>query len=699
MLVKLALRNVRRSVREYAIYFVTLVLGVAVFYAFNAIGDSSALFEVKEIGEGVLTSGGVDVFGLTSQLISMLSVVVAVVLGLLVLYANRFVVRARKHEFGTYLLLGMTAPQVCAIVLMETLSVGAISLACGLALGIGVSQGLSFATAVLLEMGIANYQIIFSAGSAAATLATFAAIFLVTAAFNALQIGCCRIVTLLNSRSTGERMALRRPVFCVVGFALAIAILALAYCTLAAFDMNFASDEFLRAMALMLVGTLLLFWSGSGFVVLALSRSDSVYLQGLRMFTVRQVAHKANTAFVSLWAVCVLLFIAITTFACGSGLASLYSGNMSESAPYDASFIGFVISSEDSPSREAYQENNGDSLAWMKENCPSWSELVKTDAQIDHWNVERMTYGELEKALGISSGLGIDSSFANDPVQFVSVSQYNGVARLIGAQEIGLADDEYAVCNNVGSLSAFSEALASSEKGIDMLGSHLKASGTLASAQLVDDEVAYSTAILIVPDGIVRTARAEGLYPSMCTVDIMYRDGLSQAVATAQLSEECEQARESGSVWPYSYAFDPETIRSDSLALKLAITYLGLYISFVFLLTTAAVLSVQQLSEVAESIGRYRMLARLGCDRRALMASLRSQMAAYFAAPLAVALCHAACVVGVIYTSALSFAGVDPMVLAGAAGLVMGVYLLYLVCTYQVAKGAIVSGVGSRLLS
>ncbi|WP_321970999.1 FtsX-like permease family protein [Paratractidigestivibacter sp.] len=698
MLVKLALRNVRRSAREYAIYFVTLVLGVAVFYAFNAVGDSSALFEAKETGEGVLTSGGPDVFGHISRLISMLSVAVAVVLGLLVLYANRFVVRARKHEFGTYLLLGMTAPQVCAVVLMETLSVGAISLACGLALGIGVSQGLSFAAAALLKMSVANYQIIFSAGSAAATLATFAAIFLVTAAFDALQIGRCRIIILLNSRSTGERMALRRPVFCVVGFALAIAILALAYCTLAAFGMNFMSDEFLRGTALMLVGTLLLFWSGSGFVVLVLSRSDSVYLRGLRMFTVRQVAHKANTAFVSLWAVCVLLFIAITTFACGSGLASLYSDDMSESAPYDASFIGYATS-EDSPSREAYQENDGDSLAWMEENCPSWSELVKTAAQIEHWNAERMAYGELEKALGISSGSNVDSSFASNPVQFVGVSQYNGVARLIGAQEIVMADDEYAVCNNVDSLSAFSEALASSEKGIDMLGSHLKASGTLVTAQLVDEDIAYSTAVLVVPDGIVRTARAEGLCPSQCTVDVMYRDGFSQAVATAQLSEECEQARESGSLWPYSYAIDPETIRSDTLALKLAITYLGLYISFVFLVTTAAVLSVQQLSEVAESIGRYRMLARLGCDRRALMASLRSQMAAYFAAPLVVALCHATCAVGVMYTSALSFAGVDPMVLAGAAGLVMGVYLLYLVCTYQVAKGAIVSGVGSRLLS
>lgn len=699
MLVKLALRNVRRSAREYAIYFVTLVLGVAVFYAFNAIGDSSALFEAKETGEGVLASGGVDVFGLISRLISMLSVVVAVVLGLLVLYANRFVVRARKHEFGTYLLLGMTVPQVCAVVLMETLSVGAISLACGLALGIGVSQGLSFAAAALLKMSIANYQIIFSVGSAAATLATFAAIFLVVAAFNALQIGRCRIITLLNSRSAGERMALRRPVFCVVGFALAIAILALAYRTLAAFGMNFMSDEFLQATILILAGTLLLFWSGSGFVVLTLSRSDRIYLRGLRMFTVRQVAHKANTAFVSLWAVCVLLFIAITTFACGSGLASLYSGDMGESAPYDASFIGFTMSSEDSPSREAYQRSGGDSLAWMRENCPSWSKLVKGDAQIDYWDAEHMTYGELEKALGISSGSSIDASFANNSVQFVSVSQYNGVARLVGAQEVSLADDEYAVCNNVDSLSTLSEALASSEKGIDMLGAHLKASGTLVSTQLVDEEIAYSTAVLIVPDGIVQTARAEGLCPSECTVNVMYRDGLSQAEATAQLTEECEQARESGSVWPYSFALDPETIRNDALALKLAITYLGLYISFVFLVTTAAVLSVQQLSEVAESVGRYRMLARLGCDRRALLSSLRSQMMAYFAAPLVVALCHAGCAVGVMYTNALSFAGVDPMVLAGAVGLVMGVYLLYLVCTYQVAKGAIVSGVGNRLLS
>ncbi len=691
MLVKLALRNVRRSAREYLIYFITLVLGVAVFYAFNALDDSSILFKAKADSVGLVTSGGVDVFGLIAQLMAVFSVVVAVVLGLLILYANRFVIRARKREFGTYLLLGMTVPQVCAIVLMETLLVGVISLACGLFLGIGISQGLSFATAALLEMSISNYQIIFSAGSALATLSTFAAIFLAVAVFNALQIGRSRIITLLNSHSTNERMTLRRPIFCVVGFALAIAILALAYHSLATCNMNLMSDEFFCATILMLVGTLILFWSGSGFVVLILTRFDSVYLRGLRMFTVRQVAHKANTAFVSLWAVCVLLFFTLTTFSCGTGLASLFSGNLSKAAPYDASFTGIPLSDADLPSNQLYLENDGDSIAYLQKHCPSWKTSVESAAQLDFWSVDNTTYADLAANLPDASNASMDTFFQSTNVQFISISQYNNLARLAGAQTIDLADDEYAICNNVDNTAGFSQALASSTHGIDLFGTHLKASDTLVETQLIDDSLASTTTVLVVPDNMVHSAREQGIRPDSCIVNVMYHSGLPQATTTEQLRNECSQASGLVTVWPISYDVNPESIRNDTLAFKLTVTYLGLYISFVFLVTTAAVLSVQQLSEVAESIGRYRMLARLGCDRRTLMASLRSQMIAYFAAPLVVALCHAAYAVSVMYTSVLSLAGVDPLVLVGATGLVMGIYLLYLVCTYQVAKGAIIS--------
>lgn len=166
MLMKLALRNVRRSMRDYAVYFVTLTLGVAVFYAFNAIEDSRVLFEAQEGAANVFLASGASIFDILAQVMTYFSVVVAVVLGFLVLYANRFVVRARKKEFGTYLLLGMSPRQVSSVVLMETLIVGVIALLAGLGLGFLISQAIAFATAGLIGVAISDYHLLFSARSA-----------------------------------------------------------------------------------------------------------------------------------------------------------------------------------------------------------------------------------------------------------------------------------------------------------------------------------------------------------------------------------------------------------------------------------------------------------------------------------------------------------------------------------------------------
>ena len=174
MSMKLALRNVRRSMRDYAVYFVTLTLGVAVFYAFNAIEDSRVLFEAQEGAANVFLASGASIFDILAQVMTYFSVVVAVVLGFLVLYANRFVVRARKKEFGTYLLLGMSPRQASSVVLMETLIVGVIALLEGLGLGFLISQAIAFATAGLIGVAISDYHLLFSARSAELTLGCFA---------------------------------------------------------------------------------------------------------------------------------------------------------------------------------------------------------------------------------------------------------------------------------------------------------------------------------------------------------------------------------------------------------------------------------------------------------------------------------------------------------------------------------------------
>ena len=204
MLARLAVRNVRRSVRDYAVYFVTLVFGVAAFYAFNSVQGQSVLFDL----EGVASEG---VFELTGQFLEMFSVLIACVLGFLVVYANRFLIRRRKREFGTYLLLGMRPGQVSAIVLMETALVGAASLAVGLALGFALSQGLSFFTAGLFSIPMQRYRFVFSGAALSQTLLCFALIFVVVALFNTLSVRRCRLIDLLGAHARNERFGVRGP--------------------------------------------------------------------------------------------------------------------------------------------------------------------------------------------------------------------------------------------------------------------------------------------------------------------------------------------------------------------------------------------------------------------------------------------------------------------------------------------------------
>ena len=377
MLMKLALRNVRRSVRDYAVYFVTLTLGVAVFYAFNAIGDSRVLFEAQEGAENMFLASGASVFDILSQVMTYFSVVVAVVLGFLVLYANRFVVRARKKEFGTYLLLGMSPRQVSSVVLMETLIVGVLALVVGLGLGFLISQAIAFATAGLIGVAISDYHLLFSARSAELTLGCFALIFVVVALFNAVQISRCKLATLLSANSRNERMPVRSPIVCFIVFVVSCLILAKAYAELNIDGLVYFGEHFRIATLLMLVGTLGLFWSASGFFILLIQRLRGVYFKGLAMFTMRQIATKVNTAFVSLWAVSVLLFFSIVVFSTGFSLASVLSDQLEENTQFDVSIRASLMALDTSDMEAVPSEQYGgeDEKAAAIEETPAQRDL------------------------------------------------------------------------------------------------------------------------------------------------------------------------------------------------------------------------------------------------------------------------------------------------------------------------------------
>lgn len=171
MLFKLSLSNIRKSLRDYAIYFFTLIIGVSVFYVFNAIGGQAAMMEVSK-NRG-------DIIELLTSLLSGVSVFVAGVLGLLIIYASRFLMKRRNKEFALYMMLGMGKGKISAILLMETIIIGIGSLGVGLIVGIGLSQLMSALVANLFEADMTAYKFSVSGEAIVKTILYFAVMYLV----------------------------------------------------------------------------------------------------------------------------------------------------------------------------------------------------------------------------------------------------------------------------------------------------------------------------------------------------------------------------------------------------------------------------------------------------------------------------------------------------------------------------------------
>ena len=97
MLFKLAVKNIRKSLKDFAVYFITMVLAVAVFYMFNSL-DSQNISVLLQDPESNLLQ-------MIYNIMVSVSVFVVIVFCFLIVYANRFMLKRRKQEFAVYLLL------------------------------------------------------------------------------------------------------------------------------------------------------------------------------------------------------------------------------------------------------------------------------------------------------------------------------------------------------------------------------------------------------------------------------------------------------------------------------------------------------------------------------------------------------------------------------------------------------------------
>lgn len=697
MLVKLAFANVRKSARDFSVYFFTLVLGIAVFYAFNSIAGSEAVARISEDSRSMVE--------LLSMVISSVSVFIAVILAFLAVYANRFLVRRRNKEFALYLTLGMRKADLLKVSLCETCIVGAASLVAGLLLGILVSQALSNFAASMFDSTVEGVAFSVSGGAVAQTVLAFAAIFAVTALLNAGRLSRSKLIDLLQSGRRNERMALRSLPLSLVLFAAACVMIGVSYKLLIDNGLLNLNAQFVAATVLVCAGTVLFFYALAGFLLRVAQMVRPVYLRGLNMFFLRQLSARVNSAFFSVSVIAMTLFLAMTSVCGGIGICNAMSSGVDAGTRYDASVStthrtydfekddGSLVPAYPEPFAEFVRSHDYDMARGLADSAaavgaPAWDDLVERSAQIDFY-VSDVTYDDVRAASGVSlldhvgSGLFDADNIASTRFDVVRLSDFNAARELAGLDPVSLDEGACMLWGDFATTAPYLRAVAQAQPTLSVFGRDMRVQREVCGETLEVTGVAMRAGALVVDDAAVPADEE----PYQSVLDVRCKPG--QQAAFGSFAQAVASTLDANTQ-PVTMEQTASEVRSQSQGLTAVVSYLAIYIGFVLVIACAAILAIQQLTDAADSARRYDLLAKLGAPRRMIDGALFKQVLVYFTFPLVLGIAHTICAMQVVTDVVRVFGNFDiGMTSAVAVAAFLAVYGAYFVVTYCTARAIV----------
>lgn len=732
MLCKLAWGNVRRAGRDYLVYLLTLTLGVTVFYAFNTISMQVDI-------------AGIDEEGLAQVMGSMLgdlTYFLAGVMAFLMVYANNFIMKRRKKEFGLYQVLGMGRGRVATIMALETVIVSVGAFVAGIMLGVGLSQLMTFFTASLFKTQIANFHFFFSVHAFNLTLACMLVMFVLTLLLNLRAVRRTKLIELMGAERRNETIKTRNPWIAIAIFAVGVVLVGVAYYRLLrdGFPLTATDSKLQEAMnqfgittAMVTVGTFALFWGLSGMLIKLLQSLRGVYWRGLNMFTVRQLAAKVNTVCFSMGVIAMILFLAITSVTCGMSIASVMNENLERYNPADMS--------------QAYVYYTPDTLDYYKEyvNPSEADRMVLADSTVDlysAWHGDRKDKSadnndETGKKVNIADVAGehvqIDSYLSyplggsnpsvipsemcktmgeklpkafggsNADMTGLSVtpaSQYNKLRQMMGEEPVSIGRDQYLLtCDMGGELVDLYTKYMAGGHALTLGGHTLKPATDKSdedTAAIANSAMGSNGGTVVVADELLSQLN---LQPYSSSLLVNYKQGMDtteadESIKYTVLDNLLVDGKEPGS---WGIFITRSEMYAQAAQMNGLISYLAIYIGFVLVVACAAILSIQQLSNVADGSRSYRVLAQIGCDDRQIRHSVMAQQAVFFLFPLAVGLAHSFVALKVIIELVSIFGN---MSIGGTVGLTCAIFLAayggYFLVTYLMSAGMVQAAIATR---
>lgn len=668
MYFKLAFKNIKKSYKNYVIYFLTLIFGICIFYTFNSIESQSVMMELNEQKQSA--------FMMAEQLIGYFSVFIAFVLGFLIVYANNYLIKRRKKEFGIYMTLGMENGSLSKMIFLETLFIGAISLGIGVVLGIMLSQALSVLTAYMFQVDLTKFQFVFSPLGFKRTVLCFSIIYLVVLIFNFISVRKIKLIDLLTASKRNEKPTIKNLWISVILFLVSVGILVTAYYKVIHDGIAFASFNALGLPILLgCIGTFIFFYSLTGFFLKVIQGNKKFYLRDLNMFVMKQISSKINTTFVSLSFICLMLFLAICTFSGGLGINRAINADLKDLTKFDVTFWS----------------NSGENIEnLLKEKNIDISNIAKEDSNMVMYD-SGVKYSNFLSKEGMTAMKNYFPVANDNDILVIGENGYNNTLKLLGKEPVNLKENKYLAVGNIDEMKKWvNESLEngnidqmkklvnkSSENGkkINISGKTLEpANKKYENINLYNFTMKGDILIFVVKDSLL-----EGLKPVSSRFNMMLKDN-------SNTKEELEAIRDQ-LVESQVYSITKKEIYDNAAGLGATMAYLGIYLGLIFIITSAVVLAIQQLTESTDNVERYRLLKEIGVDQKMINKAIFTQVGVYFMLPLSLAIVHS--IVGLKISSTIvgvfGNASIMPNIIITAIIFVI-IYGGYFLATYLGAK-------------
>ncbi|WP_420027608.1 FtsX-like permease family protein [Fannyhessea vaginae] len=680
--IKLAWSNLRRALKDFAVYFVTLMLSVSLFYSFNTLTNQTFFVELSSSTSQLVLRMAV--------LITGLSIFLMIVIGILIVYANVFFMRRRVREFATYLLLGMKKSSLAFVILIENFIVGICALIVGLLVGVVVSQFSSLAVLKLFNSPVERFHFLLVPQAVIFTACMFGVVFVLSTLCATFVISRTRLSVLFRSSFASDRFKIKNPWITLVLFVVSVLLIAQAY-RMFSYEVLTANDggTFLYCTALVVLGTALFFYSVSTAFTQIARAIKPLYYRGLNLYVVRQFASRINSSWISMTMICATIFIALCTLSIGFTAVASIRTQETLMCPTDF-FADFIC-------KDGYEPAQTDKLAsLMAQEIPSWNTTVRGTAQLTSYTLGEAdnvyTIAKLISDCGLSKEQAIDGvpiNVVDNPVYFVGCSEYNRFRALAGLQPIELGDNEVRFASYPG-LADQMDSLASSGKTITLADKYhnVRIKPKLKLSDLAG--LSSNPCSLIVPDSWVHTMkpRQTRLFAQFYASSKEVNEQFSQELADSNKHAQGILGQNNA----YHLHVMNTALRYEMLEAALAIrvmgTFVAVYTGIILLITSAAILSIQQLSELSYMRESYTKLLQLGATRASCSGTIFTQLGIWFMLPCSLAISHAFCVMkemDALYT----IMGADTEAkqwLFITAGIVLAIYALYLLMTFVVMR-------------